>query len=275
MVRAGWRRVLPLLRGTDLAWIYALVLLATTVGSEVTPGVDLDRVVLESSTNLDNLRQHPLYVLATSAFMLSSPWDLWILVPLLVAYGAAQRWVGRVATTVVAAIGHVGATLFVAVLLVAGLTHGRLDPSIAKVPDVGVSYGLVAIGGLLAVRVPRRLRLAYVGGLALWVLGPLLVVTRFSDVGHAVALMIGLGLAVLAARAGRAAQAAAAAREREPEPEPAAAAAPARRPDGRTAVAYGRAAAAPGGPVPPEAGSPDGRAQVEGEPAAQDGRASP
>jgi hypothetical protein len=218
VVRAAWRRTLPLLRGTDLAWGYAVVVLATTVGTEIAPGVDIDRVVLESSTNLDNLRQHPLFVLAISAFMLSSPWGLWVLGPLLVAYGAAQRWVGRLATVVVAAIGHVGATLFVAVLLAAGLTHGRLDPSIAKVPDVGVSYGLVAVGGLLSARVPRRYRLVYVVGLALSVLGPLVLVTRFSDVGHAVALMIGLGLAVLAMRAARAAGGSA--RLREPRGSP-------------------------------------------------------
>ena len=121
---------------------------------------------------------------------------------LLAVYGAAQRWLGATATAVVAVLGHVGATLFVAVLLAAGLTHGVLAPEIAEAPDVGVSYGLVAVAGLLAARVPAGWRRrAYVLALLAYCLLPALVDPDFSDAGHLTAAFIGVAVAVVSHRA--------------------------------------------------------------------------
>ena len=71
----------------------------------------------------------------------------------MVAYGALQRWLGRVSLFVVAVLGHVGATLFVATMELTELAKGRVGLSIAVRPDVGVSYGLAAVAGVLVVRV--------------------------------------------------------------------------------------------------------------------------
>jgi Mn2+/Fe2+ NRAMP family transporter len=145
--------------------------------------------------------------------VVSPAWGLWILAPLVVVFAAAQRWLGRVATVIVAVFGHVGATLFVAVLLAAGINDGVVDADLARVPDVGVSYGLAAVAGVLAGRVPRRWRLWYALGVLAVAGGTLLLDADFTGVGHLTAVLIGFALAVLTSR----------------HPEPAAPAEPAER----------------------------------------------
>jgi hypothetical protein len=183
-----------------VAWAYAGVVVVVAVALRVVPGMPTEELVLDSSTNLDNLRHTPLLVLAASAFVVAPAWGLWILVPLVVAFGAAQRRLGRVATVLGAAVGHVGATLLVAALLAVGIDDGRLDPGVARAPDVGVSYGLAAVAGLLAARVPARGRPWYVLGLLAVCAGPLLLSPTFTDVGHVVAALLGLALTVPVAR---------------------------------------------------------------------------
>ena len=107
---------------------------------------------------------------------------------------------------IVAVLGHVGATLFVAVLLAAGINDGLLDASLAREPDVGVSYGLAAVTGVLVGRVPRRWRPWYALGVLAVAGGSLLLDTDVTGVGHVTAVLLGFALAVLAtARTGRSA----------------------------------------------------------------------
>lgn len=187
--------------GRDVALVYSGILVATAVVLAVLPRATADRWVLECSTNLVNLRQHPPLVLVVSAFVQPAPVELVIVPPLVWVYGAVQRWLGRAATIVVAVLGHVGATLFVATILAAGIAKGRITASAAHVADVGASYGLLAAAGLLVARIPRRWMPAYLIVLS----GPLaagLVFGRtFTDLGHVVAWFVGLGLALLVTRA--------------------------------------------------------------------------
>jgi hypothetical protein len=154
-------------RGTWLAQGYAAAVAAVAVGIQILPAGTASAVVPDSSTNLHNLHHDPLVVLAASAFVVSSPAGLWILPVLLVVYGAAQRWLGAAATIVAAALGHIGATLLVAVLLAAGIGDGRLDPAVADARDVEVSYGLVTVAAVLTARFRGVRQLGY----ALAVLG--------------------------------------------------------------------------------------------------------
>lgn len=205
-VRGRTATVLAWLRDRDIAVGYAIAVLVVGLYVHTQSGRVADELVLESSTNLVNLRESPLSVLALSAFVVSSLPGLWVLPWLVVAYGAAQRWVGRVGAVVVGLLGHVGATLLVATLLVAGVRHGRLDPSVSRAPDVGVSYGLLAVLGFLSARVPAgRWRLAWVVWLLSGTVGALLYGATFTDVGHLLALLIGFGVAVVAHGAARAA----------------------------------------------------------------------
>ncbi len=186
-----------LLRGRDVAVGYALVVLVLAVALAVQPDRVHDHLVLRSSTNLVNLRNRPLLVLVVSAFVVPDLGGLWLLPVLLVVYSAAQRWVGRTATLLVAAFGHVFATVFVAMLLAAGIAHNQLDRSIAHEPDVGVSYGLAAVLSLLTRRLPGRLRLFSAWGTVGYLLLRLALSQTGTDLGHLVAWLIGLSMAVV------------------------------------------------------------------------------
>jgi hypothetical protein len=193
-------------RSHDLGVGYALLMVLSVVVVFARPHGAAANVVLRSSTNLHNLRAQPILVLVLSAFVLSSPWSLWILPLLVWGYGSAQRWLGRTATLLVGLLGHVFATVFVAVLLTAGLAHHQLSRSITRQPDVGVSYGLAAVLGLLVFRLPagRRRRVAVAGTLLLIAL--LVAARTFTDLGHLVAWWIGLCIGFVGSRAAAAGQ---------------------------------------------------------------------
>jgi hypothetical protein len=199
-------RLAPLFRDADVAWVYAAIVLVVAIAVEAAPGTTSEELVLDSSTNLDNLRHTPLLVLGASAFVVSPLSGLWILAPLVVVFAAAQRWLGRVATVIVAVLGHVGATLFVAVLLAAGIEDRRLSPALARAQDVGVSYAVATVAGLLVARVPGRFRPWYVVGLLALTVLPLLLDADFTEVGHLTAVLLGFALAVLVSRGSAARQ---------------------------------------------------------------------
>jgi hypothetical protein len=90
------------------------------------------------------------------------------------------------------ALGHIGATLIVAVGLAAAIKFGWLPISIARTSDVGLSYGAMAVLGTLTAAIPPRWRPAWIG----WWLAVALVVVAsgadFTAAGHTVALMLGM-----------------------------------------------------------------------------------
>ena len=69
-------------------------------------------LIASSSTNLVNMSERPIRVLVLSAFVVSPAWLLVLLIPVVIAYGAVQRWLGRLAVVVTVVFGHVGATLW-------------------------------------------------------------------------------------------------------------------------------------------------------------------
>lgn len=194
-----------LVRHSDLAIIYVVVLVGVTVVLSVLGSHTYDSVVANSSTNLANLRQRPWAVLLASAFVVSSPWGLWLLPFLLLLYAAAQRWVGRLGTIVVAAVGHVGATLVVATGLSAGIARGLLRrATVLHEIDVGVSYGMVCVAAFLIARVPGRWRVPYTAVVVAYVAVPFALEPSFTGAGHSVSFVLGALLAVLAHRVERA-----------------------------------------------------------------------
>ncbi len=189
-----------MIRRSDLALAYAAVVTVIAVALAFASDATHDRVIAETSTNLHNLHDHPLWVLFASAFVVSSLGGLWQLLLLLPLYATAQQWVGRLATIIVAAIGHVGATLFVATLLSAGIFHRWLNRGVARASDVGISYGLAALAGFLVLHVPQRWRTIYLVAALVYFGAPLLFAPSFTAMGHASALLLGLSLAWLAHR---------------------------------------------------------------------------
>ncbi|TNM64481.1 hypothetical protein FHN55_13180 [Streptomyces sp. NP160] len=156
-----------------------------------------EQAVLSASTNIANLRHDPAAVLLLSAFVVRDFGEVLLLLPLVVVMTLCSRAIGRASTVLAALFGHVGATLLVATFLAAGVRHGFVPPSVTTAPDVGVSYALAGMAGLLAAVVPRRWRWVYVvGGFAALVV-LIAVDTDFTNAGHLLAFTTGLGLAVV------------------------------------------------------------------------------
>lgn len=184
------------MRGRDVGLLYAAAVLVTGLVELTSERDDTRRLVLSSSTNLHNLSHHPVPVLLTSAFLVASPAGLWVVPVVVAVFGGAQRWFGRLVTVVVALLGHVLSSLLVGVALAAGITHHLLSRRLADEPDVGVSYALAALLGLLVLRLPARVRWWAVGLVTVLLLGAVVVSQTFTDLGHLLAWLVGLAAAV-------------------------------------------------------------------------------
>jgi hypothetical protein len=151
-----------------------------------------DRVVRVLSTNLDNLAQGQVGTLLGSAFV-TSEGQTFLLLPGLVSLLGLAELLWRSKRLVQAfALGHIGATLIVAVGLAGAIKFGWLPISTARVSDVGLSYGAVAVLGTLTAAIPMRWRPAWISG---WLTVALVVVasgTDFTAAGHTVALILGM-----------------------------------------------------------------------------------
>ncbi len=182
---AGVARVrLTLCYGTVVAAVAAVMV-------HMTPEAQA-ALIRHTSTNLHNLGHGRMGTLVGSAFVVDAgaihrwlPGLICLLAATELAWGSA-----RFAVVVVA--GHVGASLLVAVGLAAAVTSGWMAPSVARDPDVGMSYVAMAALGALTGAVPRCWRAAWAGW---WLIVASVVIAAgpdFTDVGHVLALTLGM-----------------------------------------------------------------------------------
>jgi hypothetical protein len=154
-----------------------------------------DVVVSRMSTNLHNLAHGRVGTLVGSAFV-DDGGDVFVWLPGLVCLLALGELIWRSRGLLIAfAVGHIGATLLVALGLVAAVEAGWLPISVARASDVGVSYGAVCVLGALTASIPSRWRPIWIG----WWLGTAMaaaLAADFTAVGHILALLLGLGLSL-------------------------------------------------------------------------------
>src|ERR1700749_1698230 len=185
-------RILSRLWRVRITLGYAAVLVGVSVALvDLGPRVRA-QVIAQASTNLHNLARGHLATLFGSAFITDAgPMYFWL--PCLVCLLALAELIwrsGRLA--IVFVTGHIGATLLVAIGLTAAIEFGWLPLSVSRARDVGGSYGAVAVLGPLTPAIPQRWRPAWIGwwlpvGIAAAALGD-----DFTDVGHAIALVLGM-----------------------------------------------------------------------------------
>lgn len=188
-------------RSAPATFSYLLLLLATTwTLATVTPSV-ADRLLLESSTNLDRLGQDPIRVLVASAFWVGG-WSSLALWTVLFAVVAApvERRLGSRRTIGIFAAGHVGATLAVALGLWLALHLDAVDRSVAHARDVGASYGFFAVAGVAALLPRGRLRIVGITPLLAALATAAALDPDFTAFGHLAAVAIGLALYPLVRR---------------------------------------------------------------------------
>jgi hypothetical protein len=171
---------------------YVAVLFAVSCAILVLGPHAHDELVQRASTNLHNLARGHLATLLGSAFVVDAgPLYFWL--PFLTCLLALAELHLRTIRLIVAfLVGHIGATLAVAAALAAAVEFGWLPLSISRAPDVGMSYGALAVLGALTAAIPRRWRPAWIGwwisaGVAAAIIG-----ADFTDAGHTVAVILGV-----------------------------------------------------------------------------------
>jgi hypothetical protein len=216
LVRRGFdpatiRRALVELRRTPFATSLSATLLASTI--VLRHVVSDDQEVLRwASTNLDNLTTRPLRSMVFSAVLPED--ERWLPYAGTIAAVVAplERRVGAGRVLAIFGSGHVIATLVTEGGVALGIRAGILPTAASDRMDVGVSYGLWAVGGATLVVLPRRWRMACLAasGAAIAVLVPM-DPDHMTAAGHALSLAVGIAswpylrrsMAVRTARTGK------------------------------------------------------------------------
>ncbi|MGW0173920.1 rhomboid-like protein [Rhodococcus sp. NPDC003322] len=172
-------------------FIWLAILLVTTVVARYLPEHVLQEVLGDRSTNLHHLREDPLRVLVTSAFWLAGgPWISYLLL-YNIFHVPAERWLGTLRWVTVCVIAHVGATYLSEGVLYWAIRHGDAPVSAVNTLDVGVSYALAGVVGVLTYRIATPWRYAYALGVVVFFAVPVFVNQTFTDVGHLTAALLG------------------------------------------------------------------------------------
>ncbi|WP_194963183.1 rhomboid-like protein [Streptomyces eurocidicus] len=184
--------MLPTPTGTPFSFVYGLVLLATALYGHLGDEATVNQLLRDSSTDAAHLADQPIVVLVASA--------LWVAGGLYSAYGilfalvvsALERRVGAARTAGVFLLGHVLATLATELPVAGAVAAGRLPEASLHRLDYGISFGVMAATGALAVLLPRPAGWTVFGLAALMCAQDLV---EFADPlaswGHPIALLTG------------------------------------------------------------------------------------
>jgi hypothetical protein len=176
--------------------VYGLILVCVNATMLALGPVMQYRLFQYASTNLHNLSHGHVGTLIGSAFVVDAgPIAEW-LPGLLCLLGLVELLWGSLRLLVAFAVGHVGATVLVAAGLAGAVSWGWMSAVVTQAEDVGMSYGAMAALGAITVALPRRWRVSWIGW---WLAVGVAVIAMdrdFTDVGHVVALMVGMLVAI-------------------------------------------------------------------------------
>jgi hypothetical protein len=195
-IRRVWHRwiprVLAYVRSAPATYVYLFILLITTWVLQTSSSTIANELLLERSTNLEHLAHNPVRVLFSSAFWVSSTFELFGWVFLFSVFVAqAERWLGTGRTLAVFFLGHVGATLLTALGLWAALHSDLVEPSVVDAKDVGASYGFAAVAAVLVYALAHPWQWVYAAVIVAYAGIGLVIDHGFTNWGHLIALAIG------------------------------------------------------------------------------------
>jgi hypothetical protein len=181
--------------GAPLTFSWLGVLLATTLFQHTLTGPKLRDVLLQGSTNLHHLTADPMQVLQV---LLSSLlwidgyywWPYAIVFCLILA--PAERWLGQLRWFAVGLLAHVTATYVSQGFLWVQIQEAAASERLADARDIGVSYFVAGVAGVLTYRIARPWRWLYLGATLLMAGLPLALNPGFTPLGHFCALLVGL-----------------------------------------------------------------------------------
>jgi tRNA(Arg) A34 adenosine deaminase TadA len=191
-VNLVWDRVRRYIRTAPLTYAWLAVLLATTLVQHSLTQRTLRTLLQSTSTNLHHLASDPLRVLFQSLLWIDGRywWPYLLIFTLFLA--PAERWLGHLRWALVGLLCHVGATYLSEGYLYWTIQQAAASPRLIDARDVGVSYFVVGIVGVLFYRIPKRWRWGYLALAVLLIGGALALRTNFTSLGHLCALFLGL-----------------------------------------------------------------------------------
>ncbi|MGW3202708.1 rhomboid-like protein [Streptomyces sp. NPDC001135] len=180
------------IRSAPGTYVWLTILFVTTVAlHHMSPEFE-EHFLRQRSTNIHELSHNPVRVLVASAMWIDS--GHWIPYAALytVFHAPAERWLGTARWLTVCALAHVLATLISEGALLLAVRDGIAPHSALNTLDVGVSYALAGVIGVLTHRIAAPWRYAYLL-VVLALFGLSLAVGRsFTELGHFVSVLIGL-----------------------------------------------------------------------------------
>ncbi|MEU5251255.1 rhomboid-like protein [Streptomyces longwoodensis] len=180
-------------RSAPGTYLWLGVLFVTTVAlHHMSPEFEQD-FLRQRSTNLHELSQNPVRVLVASAMWIDGGRWLPYAVLYTVFHATAERRLGTARWVLVCAIAHVLATLISEGALLWAIERGVAPHSEYNALDIGVSYALAGVVAVLTYEIRTPWRYGYPAGVLLVYTLPLTSGPTFTDVGHFVAVLVGLG----------------------------------------------------------------------------------
>nr|WP_223281233.1 rhomboid-like protein [Streptomyces sp. San01] len=197
-VRAPRRRVrpwrlLPTPTGTPFTFVYAALLVGTSLFTLLADPDLVASALRESSTDAAHLAHTPVFVLVASALWIAGGVTSPFATGFLVVLTALERRIGSWRTAGVFLLGHVVATLATEVPVGLSVVVGYLPESSLHRLDYGISFGVAASVGALTGLLTPWLRWS-----VLLVFGGMLLddLAAFTDpmtsCGHLMALTVGV-----------------------------------------------------------------------------------
>jgi hypothetical protein len=177
-----------------LTFSWLVLLFMTTGAQHFLPRIHLRALLSQDSTNLHHLASDPVRVLITSLFWIDGRYWWPYLLVFCVFLAPTEHWLGSFRFLMAGLTAHVIATYLSEGFLYWQIQEAEVSPRLLNTRDIGVSYFVVGIMGLLTYRIPRRWRWPYLlTGFVLLVIS-VAVKPHFTEIGHLIALFVGLAL---------------------------------------------------------------------------------
>jgi hypothetical protein len=176
------------------SWLFALAI--TTIVQNVLTAHQLHSILLHRYTSLHALATDPLLVLFSSLMWIDGKSLEPYLLLFTIFLAPAERWLGQLRWLSVGLSSHIIATYISEGLLYLSIELREATERSVRAHDIGVSYFLVGVMGVLSYRIALPWLCGYLAVLLLIFVFPVILMDRFelsfTAIGHFAALMIGL-----------------------------------------------------------------------------------
>lgn len=191
-------------RSAPGTYVWLLILFFTSVAlHHMSPEFE-EQFLRQRSTNIHELSNNPVRVLISSAMWIDGGYWFPYAALYTLFHAQAERWLGTARWLAVCVAAHVLATLASEGALLWAIKRGMAPHSAVNTLDIGVSYALAGVMGVLVYRIAAPWRYAYLG-VVLVVYGlPLATGRTFTDLGHFTSVVIGLACGPLVRGRGKA-----------------------------------------------------------------------